>query len=190
MAERLVVRRTATLLGGRPGDGRPTACSGTKSYCSALKDDKKQLTRLSKESAKPGKAGDAGARRHVDRALRPARRRARRHRRRVGHPGRGAAGPGGRDQGLGADPSDFAGGQTPDGVTAGQLKAVQEAADRAAEHPGPAGRRQHRAARARRLQGRSGRRARRRRRVTCVAVSGAAAGAASSATLQRTHAHD
>jgi hypothetical protein len=128
VAERLVVRRTATLLAAVLVTAGLTSCSSTKSYCSALKDDQKQLTRLSKESAKPGKAGTqalddtvavlsdlrddapddiSGEWDTLVEAL---------------------EGLVGAIKDSGASPSEFAGGQAPDGVTTGQLKAVQAAA--------------------------------------------------------------
>ncbi len=104
-----------------------TGCSGTKSYCSTLKEDGKQLTALSKDVAKPGKAGGDA----LDKTV--------------------GVLSGLRDeapedisdewvtlvaalQGLvdafdrsGAAPGDFAGGKKPAGVTAGQYDAVQQA---------------------------------------------------------------
>jgi hypothetical protein len=102
--------------------------SGTESYCSALKDDQKRLTRLATDAGKPGKPGA----RALDDTL-------------------------GVLQGLseeapediadewqtltgalrslvdaitesGASPADFAGGEPPPGVSTGQVRAVQQAA--------------------------------------------------------------
>jgi hypothetical protein len=104
-----------------------TGCSSTKSYCSSLSADKAQLTRLSTDIGKPGKAGGDALATTVDVLA------------------------GLRDdapddisdewgtlvsalQGLadafresGAAPGDFAGGKKPQGVTAGQYDAVQQA---------------------------------------------------------------
>jgi hypothetical protein len=128
VAERRLVRRTATLLAAVLVTAGLTSCSSTKSYCSTLKDDQKQLTKLSTESAKPGKAGTQALGDTVD----------------VLSDLRDGAPDDISDewdtlvdalQGLltaikdsGASASEFAGGATPDGVTAGQLKAVQQAA--------------------------------------------------------------
>jgi hypothetical protein len=105
-----------------------SGCGGTKPYCSALKDDKAQLGRLAGESAEPGAAGGRALGRTVDvlagladrapddiadewdtlvQAMR----------------GLSAA-----IRASGADPGDFAGGAQPDGVSAGQLEAVRQAA--------------------------------------------------------------
>lgn len=102
-------------------------CSGTKSYCSTLGEDKRQLTTLSADIGRPGRAGDEALGQTV------------------------AVLSGLRDeapddisdewvtlvaalQGLadafratGTAPGDFAGGTRPEGVTAGQYDAVQEA---------------------------------------------------------------
>ncbi len=105
-----------------------SGCGGTKSYCSALKDDKAQLSRLAAESGKPGAAGGTALAETVDVLA-------------------GLADKAPDDiadewdtlvqalRGLsdairesGADPGDFASGGTPDGVSAGQLDAVQQAA--------------------------------------------------------------
>jgi hypothetical protein len=130
-------------------------CShGTQSYCSTLKDDQKKLAALSRQSAKPGQAGAKAVGDTVA----------------VLSDLRDQAPDDIADewatlvealQGLvdavkatGHPLADFAGGTKRRGE-AGRL--------RAAEHPRPAGRQEHRAARAGRLQGRprhrSGRRA-------------------------------
>jgi hypothetical protein len=102
--------------------------SGTESYCAALKDDQKRLTRLATAAAKPGKQGA----RALDDTLGVLE-------------GLGAEAPEdiadewqtltGALQGLvdaitetGASPADFAGGEPPPGVSTGQVRAVQQAA--------------------------------------------------------------
>jgi hypothetical protein len=105
-----------------------SGCSGgTSSYCSALKDDRTQLTRLAVESAKPGaKGADALARTLVlldglrDKApddiadewntLVDA-----------------LQGVADAIKESGAAPGDFAGGTRPQDVTSGQYQAVQQA---------------------------------------------------------------
>ena len=128
MAERRLLRRTATLFAAVLVTAGLTSCSGEKSYCSSLKEDQKQLTRLSQESAKPGKAGTQALGDTVG----------------VLSDLRDEAPDDVSDEwdtlvealeGLltaikdsGAPASEFAGGATPEGVTTGQLKAVQQAA--------------------------------------------------------------
>jgi hypothetical protein len=104
-----------------------TGCSGTKSYCSALGEEKKQLTRLSTDVGKPGTTGEEALGKTVG----------------VLSDLRDEAPDDISDewvtlvaalQGLvdafretGAAPGDFAGGEKPEGVTDGQYDAVQEA---------------------------------------------------------------
>ena len=126
MADHL--RRTAVAVAGVLVAAGLTGCSGTKSYCSALRDDKARLTSLAAESAKPGANGGKALVQTVDVLA-------------------GLADQAPDDiqdewdtlvqalRGLsdairesGADPGDFASGATPDGVSAGQLDAVQQAA--------------------------------------------------------------
>jgi len=57
-AAHTVVVLLASLLAGVLVSAGLTGCSnGTKSYCSSLKDEQKQLTRLATASAKPGEPG-------------------------------------------------------------------------------------------------------------------------------------
>ncbi|CAN5611384.1 hypothetical protein BH10ACT10_BH10ACT10_27580 [soil metagenome] len=104
-----------------------TGCSGSKSYCSTIGEDKSRLTTLSADIGKPGRAGADALRTTVT----------------VLSDLRDEAPDDISDewvtlvaalQGLvdafrasGATPSDFAGGKKPDGVTAGQYDAVQQA---------------------------------------------------------------
>ena len=102
-------------------------CSGTKSYCSALTEDKQQLTRLASEVGKPGKAG-ADALGETVSVLADLRDEAPddiadEWRTLVG----GLQGLVDAFEESGASPGDFAGGKQPEGVTDGQYRAVQQA---------------------------------------------------------------
>jgi hypothetical protein len=129
VAERPVRRTAAGLVACLVVASLLTGCSNsTSSYCSSLKDEQKQLTRLSKKAAEPGKAGSAALDGTVSvladlrdeapediadewdtlvsalQALAQA------------------------VKDSGAPPSAFASGTRPAGVTAGQYEAVQQAA--------------------------------------------------------------
>jgi hypothetical protein len=127
---RRALRRAAAGLAGLLVATTLTSCSGgDSSYCSSLKDDQKQIARLSGDSAKPGRAGAralgatvevlsgladkapedvadewdtlVAALRDLSRAIADS----------------------------GASPSDFAGGKRPDGVTTGEYAAVRQAGE-------------------------------------------------------------
>jgi hypothetical protein len=128
MAERRGWRAGAVVLAGVLLCSGLTSCSHTKSYCSTLKADRKQLAALSSEAGGKGKGG-AKALSRTDSLLSDL---------------RDKAPDDIRDDwdtlvqaldGLveaikasGADPEDFQGGHRPAGVTEGQLRAVQQAA--------------------------------------------------------------
>lgn len=111
------------VAGGLTGCGH-----STESYCSSLKQDKAKLTRLAADSAKPGKTGTdalgdtvgvlSGLRDDAPDDI------ADEWDTLVG----ALQGLSGAIKDSGADPSDFASGKQPAGVTVGQYKAVQQAA--------------------------------------------------------------
>jgi hypothetical protein len=121
-------RALATAAAGLLLCGLVAGCSGTRSYCSTLKKDQRQLASLAKRSAAPGAKGSTALADTVDllselsdeapddvadqwdtlvTALRGLQR---------------------AIAAAGAAPADFAGGRRPAGVTTGQYAAVAQAA--------------------------------------------------------------
>lgn len=128
MADRRALRGAATLLVGVLMCSGLTSCSHTKSYCSALKEDRKQLSTLSDQVGGKGKDGSKALKR-TDSLLSDLRDKAPDDIRKdwdtlvQALDGLVAA-----IKASGADPKDFQGGRRPAGVTEGQLRAVQQAA--------------------------------------------------------------
>jgi hypothetical protein len=105
-----------------------TGCGGTKSYCSALKDDKPRLTKLAARSAEPGATGGKALGETVDVLAGLADRAPDDIKDEWDTLVQALRGLSDAIRESGADPGDFAGGAKPDGVSAGQLDAVQQAA--------------------------------------------------------------
>src|SRR3978361_1696945 len=130
MAESRGRRRGAVLLVGVLLCSGLASCSSTKSYCSTLKDDRKQLSTLSDQiGGKDKSKGGAKALTRTDSLFSDLRDK---------HPAdiRGdwdtlveaVDGLVAAIKASGADPEDFQGGHKPTGVTEGQLRAGQQAA--------------------------------------------------------------